>query len=106
MQEGMELTPSEYHALLRNDLYTFMVRCFSTLSGHRVYAELAPRADGSRLEECVSGKRRRLIINLPPRHLKSLLSLGRAAGFHLGSRSVGADNLRQLCHGTRRKNGP
>jgi hypothetical protein len=31
MQEGMELTQSEYHALLRSDLYALMVRCFMHL---------------------------------------------------------------------------
>jgi hypothetical protein len=31
MQEGMELIQSEYHALLRSDLYALMVRCFMHL---------------------------------------------------------------------------
>jgi predicted phage terminase large subunit-like protein len=85
MQEGMELTLSEYHALLRNDFYTFMVRCFTHLYPSTVFMpnwhlELI----AGRLAECMSGKRRRLIINVPPRHLKSLLASVALPAFILG----------------------
>jgi hypothetical protein len=63
----------EYHALLRSDLSFFAQRCF---------AELNPQADfamnwhidviAAKLTAVWQGKVSRLIINLPPRHLKSL----------------------------------
>jgi len=65
MHEGMELTPSEYYVLLRNDLYTFMKRCFRQLYPGTVFMpnwhlELI----AGRLAECMSGKTRRLIVNV------------------------------------------
>jgi predicted phage terminase large subunit-like protein len=85
MKEELELTPSEYHVLLRHDLYTFMVRCFAHLYPSTVFMpnwhlELM----AGRLAECMSGKRRRLIINVPPRHLKSLLASVALPAFILG----------------------
>jgi predicted phage terminase large subunit-like protein len=81
----MELTPSEYYAFLRNDLYTFMVRCFVHLYPSTVFIpnwhlELM----AARLANCVSGKTRRLIVNVPPRHLKSLLASIALPAFYLG----------------------
>jgi hypothetical protein len=83
--EAMELTLSEYHALLRNDLHTFMVRCFTHLYPSTVFMpnwhlELI----AGRLAECMSGKTRRLIVNVPPRHLKSLLASVALPAFILG----------------------
>ena len=107
MQEGMELTLSEYHALLRNDFYTFMVRCFTHLYPSTVFMpnwhlELV----AAKLADCVSGKTRRLIINVPPRHLKSLLASVALPAFYLGHDPAAPDNLRQLRAGARRKTGP
>jgi hypothetical protein len=81
----MELTLSEYHALLRNDLYTFVVRCFMQLYPSTVFMpnwhlELVV----AKVADCVSGKTRRLIINVPPRHLKSLLASVALPAFYLG----------------------
>ena len=85
MHKEIELTLSEYHALLRNDFYTFMVRCFAHLYPSTVFMpnwhlELV----AAKLADCVSGKTRRLIINLPPRHLKSLLASVALPAFYLG----------------------
>jgi predicted phage terminase large subunit-like protein len=65
--------PAEYHAALRADFYSFMLRCFT---------ELNPRASflsnwhievlAAKLQAAREGKIKRLIINIPPRHLKSL----------------------------------
>src|SRR5271170_1512595 len=62
-----------YREFLRKDFHTFIQRCFQQLN---------PRAElqlnwhleviAAKLEACRLGKMRRLIINLPPRHLKSL----------------------------------
>src|SRR5271170_4417767 len=70
-----DLSPGEYDAILRLDFGYFAQRCFS---------ELNPQADlamnwhievvAAKLAAVRQGKMRRLIINLPPRHLKSLLT--------------------------------
>ena len=66
------ISPSEYQAFSRNDFYTFM---------HRAFLELNPRTPffhnwhneliAAKLEACLRGEVGRLIINVPPRSLKS-----------------------------------
>jgi hypothetical protein len=66
------LPPEVYAAFLRHDLVAFI---------HRVFGELNPQTRfqpapyiqflAARLEDCRAGKIRRLIVNLPPRSLKS-----------------------------------
>ena len=68
-----EISPEEYSALLRYDFCSFIQRCFY---------ELNPQTDfhmnwhievmAAKLDAVRKGKIRRLIINVPPRHLKSL----------------------------------
>jgi hypothetical protein len=69
------LTCGEYDALLRQDFATFAMRCFHELNPQ---AELAMNwhieVIAAKLAAVRQGKIRRLIINLPPRHLKSLLT--------------------------------
>src|SRR5437762_11290622 len=69
------LTPAEYQVLLRQDFVSFAVRCFQDLNPQ---AELAMNwhieVIAAKLAAVREGKIRRLIINLPPRHLKSLLA--------------------------------
>jgi len=73
MIEG--LTRAEYDALLRNDFALFAARCFHDLNPQ---AELAMNwhleVIAAKLAAVRDGEIRRLIINLPPRHLKSLLA--------------------------------
>ena len=64
----------EYYAELRDDFCAFVMRCFAELNPGQ---ELAM---GGHIEVMVSklaavhdGRIRRLIINVPPRHLKSLI---------------------------------
>jgi len=70
-----ELTRAEYDVLLRNDFALFAGRCFHELNPQ---AELAMswhlEVIAAKLAAVREGKIRRLIINLPPRHLKSLLA--------------------------------
>ena len=70
-----DLTPAEYEALLRQDFATFIARCFQDLNPH---VELALNwhieVIAAALAAVREGKTRRLIINLPPRHLKSLMA--------------------------------
>lgn len=83
--EGDQLTKEELNALLRNDLFSFSVRCFEELNPavsflpnwHQVLI-------ASKLEACLRGECRRLIINLPPRHLKSLFASIALPAFWLG----------------------
>src|SRR5256885_7302301 len=69
------LSPSEFNAILRSDLGFFAQRCFSELNPQAAFAPnwhleiIAAKLTGVR-----EGKIRRLIINLPPRHLKSSMA--------------------------------
>jgi predicted phage terminase large subunit-like protein len=68
----MKLTPNEYRAFLRRDLYAFTQRCFYELNPTTNFLpnwhlELVASA----LEACQRGETKRLIINQPPRSLKS-----------------------------------
>src|SRR6201988_3920609 len=69
-----ELTPAAYDAVLRQDLATFAARGFYDLNPQ---AELAMgwhiQVIAAKLAAVRRGEIRRLIINLPPRHLKSHL---------------------------------
>src|SRR5438477_948895 len=69
------LTRAQYEFLLRQDLGTFAARCFQDLNPQ---TELAMNwhleVIAAKLTAVREGKIRRLIINLPPRHLKSLLA--------------------------------
>src|SRR5207249_5768108 len=97
------LTRAEYETLLRQDLGTFAARCFQDLNPQ---TELAMNwhleVIAAKLTAVREGKIRRLIINLPPRHLKSLMASIAFPAWCLGARSVGANPLRQLCPGPRR----
>ena len=66
------ISPHDYAALLRSDLVAFIHRAFCDLNPQSLFMP-APYIElmASRLEDCRSGKIRRLIINLPPRSLKS-----------------------------------
>src|SRR5215470_11437746 len=70
-----DLTSVEYDALLRRDFAFFVARCFHDLNPQ---AELATNwhheVIAAKLAAVQQGKIRRLIINLPPRHLKSLMA--------------------------------
>jgi predicted phage terminase large subunit-like protein len=65
-------SPEEYRCLLRNDFNAFIERSFYEVTPQR---EFLPSRHieviSSKLEECRAGKLKRLIINLPPRNLKS-----------------------------------
>src|ERR1700730_11234301 len=69
------LTPAEYEVLLRHDFATFAMRCFHDLNPQtRLAMNWHLEVIAAKLTACREGKIRRLIINLPPRHLKSLLA--------------------------------
>jgi predicted phage terminase large subunit-like protein len=88
----MNLSPAEYRALLRNHLPSFIERCFRRLNPQQPYLSnwhIDVIAD--RLISVREGRTKRLIINLPPRHLKSISVTIAFIAFYLGwhpSRSV------------------
>lgn len=71
----MPIDKSQLNAVLREDFYAF---------AHGSFIELNPQAPfqrgwhleliASKLQKCFEGKIRRLIVNVPPRHLKSHLA--------------------------------
>jgi predicted phage terminase large subunit-like protein len=68
----MTINSVEYQAIVRNDLYTFIERSFRELNPqsrflHNWHVELI----AAELERCRRGEIRRLILNVPPRSLKS-----------------------------------
>ena len=68
----MELTLKEYQTLLRSDFVSFIERSFYELNP-QTQLFMAPYIHliAMHLEACRLGKIKRLIINLPPRYLKS-----------------------------------
>ena len=61
------------HALMRQDLHAFMQKTFETVNpGREFLPNWHTRSMAWHLAQCYAGKIRRLIITLPPRHLKSL----------------------------------
>src|ERR1700757_3979154 len=70
-----ELLRREYEAVLRSDLGYFAERCFHQLNPQAAFLmNWHIEVIAAKLTEVREGKIRRLIINLPPRHLKSLLA--------------------------------
>src|ERR1700722_14079472 len=71
-RDRMTLTREEFRAYLRNDFTSFVERSFTELNPQATFLS-HPYIDliASRLEGCRQRKIRRLIINLPPRSLKS-----------------------------------
>ncbi|MGA7864114.1 MAG: terminase family protein, partial [Stellaceae bacterium] len=69
------LTQAQYKFLLQRDLATFAGRCFQDLNPQTCLAINGHlEVIAAKLTAVREGRIRRLIINLPPRHLKSLLA--------------------------------
>lgn len=69
----MNMTTLEFGALLRSDLYSFTERSFYELCPQTIFlGNWHIEVIVSKLELCRTGKIKRLIINLPPRNLKSI----------------------------------
>src|SRR5260370_39832874 len=70
-----ELSPREYDVILRSDLGYFAERCFYELNLQAAFlTNWHIEVIAAKLAAVRAGRIRRLIINLPPRHLKSLLA--------------------------------
>jgi hypothetical protein len=69
------LTSAEYEVMLRHDFTTFAGRCFQDLNPQTCLAtNWHLEVIAAKLTAVREGKIRRLIINVAPRHLKSLLA--------------------------------
>ena len=70
-----DLSWVQYGSLLRRDFTSFAGRCFKDLNPQtRLATNWHLEVIAAKLTEVREGKIRRLIINLPPRHLKSLMA--------------------------------
>jgi len=79
------VTPIEFAALTRMHFHTFMVRCFNELNPQtRFLPNWHNEVIAAYLEMCWQGKIKRLVINLPPRHLKSHIASIALPAFLLG----------------------
>lgn len=105
----MNLTQTEFDVLLRNDLGTFIPRVFVHLDPQTAYSHnwhLDLLAD--RLTRVATGEIRRLIINVPPRSMKSISAsiafpawlLGRNPGLRVICASYGQELANKLARDT------
>ncbi len=101
---------AEYHYILRRDFMSFIERSFSELNPQtRLLGGPHIEVIATKLEACRTGKIRRLIINLPPRHLKSHCAsiafvawyLGHNPAGHVICASYGQDLADKLARDTR-----
>ena len=84
-ERGDELKPALLEALLRNDFRAFLHKVFATLSPGQAYVRTwHVEAIAWRLERVRRGEIRRLIINMPPRSLKSIAASVAFPAFVLG----------------------
>jgi hypothetical protein len=84
------LAAREYRFILQRDFTSFIERSFYELNPQtRLY--LGPHIEviASRLEACRQGRIKRLIINLPPRHLKSHCASIAFVAWYLGNHPAG-----------------
>ena len=66
------LSGSEYRYFLRHDLMSFIEKSFKEINpGDNLLPSQYLEVIAARLDACRKGKIRRLIINVPPRYLKS-----------------------------------
>ena len=104
------LLPAEYDAVLRTALSFFAQRCFAELNPQTAFA-MNWHIDviAAKLTAVRDGKIKRLIINLPPRHLKSLMAsvafpawcLGHDPSAQILCVSYGEDLANKLARGCR-----
>jgi predicted phage terminase large subunit-like protein len=67
------LDPAEYRSLLRGDFNSFLIRSFYELYGGHSYSPAwHVEALAAKLAQARGGGAFRLVVNVPPRHLKSL----------------------------------
>jgi predicted phage terminase large subunit-like protein len=107
----LQLTPTERRALLRNDLAAFIGLTFKVLNPETPYlSNWHIDLIASELEAVLQGETTRLIINIPPRNLKSIsasvafpaFALGRNPATEILCVSYGQELANKLALDTRR----
>ena len=84
-------------ALLRNDFRVFVEKVFMTLTPGQTYIRSWHlEAIAYQLERVRRGEIKRLIINMPPRSLKSIMASVAFPAFILGLDPIASHHLRQL----------
>jgi predicted phage terminase large subunit-like protein len=86
----MTLSPSEYALILEHDFLSFAHRAFVELNP-QISLSIAPHLEviAAKLEACRRGQITRLVINLPPRQLKSHLASIAFPAWWLGHNPAG-----------------
>jgi predicted phage terminase large subunit-like protein len=106
----MIISPHEFDAIMKKDLMSFIHRCFSELNPEtRFLPNWHIELIAAKLEQVAQGKIRRLIINLPPRNLKSIAAsvgfpawfLGHNPSAHIIAASYGQDLATKFARDTR-----
>lgn len=111
MTTGMpQLSLAEYRFILRHDLTSFIQASFYELNPNGLFVP-GPHIElmAQKLEDCLNGKIKRLIINIPPRNLKShcisiayvAWALGRHSSKRVICASYGQDLADKLARDTR-----
>ena len=106
----MIIKPHEFDVLMKKDFMSFLHRCFVALNPETTFSpnwhiELI----AAKLEQVARGKIRRLIINLPPRNLKSIAAsvafpawlMGHNPSTHIIAASYGQDLATKFARDTR-----
>lgn len=81
----MDMSKKEYNALLRTDLSAFIHRTFKTVApGEQYFSNWHINAIAYHLQQCLNGEIKRLVITLPPRSLKSIITSVALPAYALG----------------------
>jgi len=79
------MSKKEYNALLRTDLSAFIHRTFKTVApGEQYFPNWHINAIAYHLQQCLRGDIKRLVITLPPRSLKSIITSVALPAYALG----------------------
>lgn len=106
----MTVSPQELYEILRRDLMSFIIRCFLELNPHTPFlSNWHIELIADKLQQVALGKTLRLIINIPPRNLKSIAAsialpawyLGLNPSGHVIAASYGQDLATKFARDTR-----
>jgi hypothetical protein len=106
----MIISPHEFDAIMKKDLMSFIHRCFNELNPETQFlSNWHIEQIAAKLEQVAQGKITRLIINLPPRNLKSIAAsvgfpawfLGHNPSKHIIAASYGQDLANKFARDTR-----
>ena len=87
------------HALLRSDFKSFAIKVFNEVSaGAQYLVNWHIDVVCNEIEQMISGDNNRLIVNIPPRNMKSIYYLfGGITSIFTGAESANTNYMCQLC---------